>query len=888
MREHAQRWVFGGVAAGYAALVLSLLPWASQPGYDTPYLIGIHGVTICAANLCTVLLLVRQYRIDGQPYLLALTAAYLLAALLVLPVALSFPEAFGAGQLMGHETTSAILFLSWRVSFAVLVLFGVILGVRGVEATPRTSRGSAALAVVLGTALVAAATISAAFAWHMRPLEGGRFNISSFVAGWLVVALSLAGVLMIFRTRTHTRPMFGWLALMLTATLADMALSTVSGGRYSLGWYVSRCSTVISSYLLLPYLAAEFARGLKDRPAAARFYTYIGAVALAVCAVLIRYFLLPWVGTGLLYTSLFGAVAVAVWMGGWRPGVVTCVLGYALALLFVKPAGGILDFGSAADIFGVLVYGLSCGLIIALGHNMRAARVRFQKSQEAAVQGYSILKALRGTDGRIVDFVIEYVNPRGALLAKQTPEAAVGRPLTEVLPGVVSAGVFASFINVCETGEPLETEVRYEQDGVVGWFRNMVVKVDDGVAISYFDVTHAKRMERELAHRAHQLERADSNKSQFLATLSHELRNPLAPLRNGLAILKRRGNAENADMLAMMDRQLSQLVRLVDDLLDVSRIDRGKIDLKRERVAVDAVVSAAIETARPAIDAKSHELTVRFAQKSLFVEGDPVRLAQIVSNLLINAAKFTPPKGHIELGMQADNGEAAISVRDNGVGIDADQLPRVFEMFVQLETQTDHAGGLGLGLALVKSLVELHHGRVEARSGGIGKGAEFTVHLPLSQAAGEPATAHHVSGTSAGGRRVMVVDDNEDGAQTMGALLSAGGHDVRVFYGALEALAAATESPPEIAFIDLNMPGMDGFELARKMRDLPSGQQIRLIAVTGMGREADVMRTRASGFDAHLTKPADPEKLLEFAAYAGADAHTVVPFPRELEKRRGT
>jgi CheY-like chemotaxis protein len=312
------------------------------------------------------------------------------------------------------------------------------------------------------------------------------------------------------------------------------------------------------------------------------------------------------------------------------------------------------------------------------------------------------------------------------------------------------------------------------------------------------------------------------------------------------------------------------------------------VDLKRERVALDAVVSAAIETARPSIDAKSHELVVRFAQRSQYVEGDPIRLAQIVANLLINAAKFTPPKGRIELGMHTEESEVVISVRDNGVGIEPDQLPRVFEMFVQLETQRDHAGGLGLGLALVRSLVELHHGRVEAHSAGLGKGSEFIVRLPLAQPATEAGAARIAAGAAGGsGRRVMVVDDNEDGAQTMGALLTAAGHDVRVFYDATEALAAATLSSPEIAFLDLNMPGMDGFELARKIRELPSGQQIRLIAVTGMGREADLMRTRVAGFDAHLTKPADPEKLLEFAA-AGADAHTVVPFPRDLEKRRGT
>jgi signal transduction histidine kinase/ActR/RegA family two-component response regulator len=887
MRELGARWVFGAVAVAYAALLLLLLPWASQPGFDSPYLIGIYGVAICVADLCTVLFLLRQYRLDGQPFLLALSAAYLLSALLVLPVSLSFPDAFGPGQYFGHDTTSAILFLSWRVGSAALLLAGVLLGIRGGRSTPQESRTGGIVLTVLATLGLAAVMLSASLAWHIQPLAGGHFNSSSFVAGWLVVVMSLAGVILVFGTRSHSRPIFGWLALMLTASFADMMLSTISGARHSLGWYVSRCSTVVSSYLLLAFLAWEFARGLKDRPAAARIYSYVGAIAVAVCAVLLRYFMFPWAPTGLLYTTLFGAVAIAVWMGGWGPGVVSALLGYLLALLFVKPPAGGFIISGVGDWLGLALYALSCGLIIALGHSMRAARVRFQKSQEAAVQGYSILKALRNAEGKIIDFVVEYVNPRGAALAKQTPEAAVGRRLTEVLPGVVSAGVFSSFCNVCETGEPLEAEVRYEQDGIVGWFRNMVVKVDDGVAISYFDVTHAKRLERELAHRAHQLERADSNKSQFLATLSHELRNPLAPLRNGLAILKRRGGGESEDMLAMMDRQLGQLVRLVDDLLDVSRIDRGKIDLKRERVAVDAVVSASIETARPSIDAKSHELVVRFAQKSLHVEGDPVRLAQIVSNLLINAAKFTPPKGRIELGMQAGDGEVAISVRDNGIGIERDQLPRVFEMFVQLETQRNQGstgtGGLGLGLALVKSLVELHHGRVEAHSDGIGSGSEFIVRLPLAQAAGEPVTARVVPGVATSGRRVFVVDDNEDGADTMGALLSANGHDVRVFYAAVEALAAADASAPEIAFLDLNMPGMDGFELARRLRDLPSGQQIRLIAVTGMGREADVMRTRAAGFDAHLTKPADPEKLLELAAGA-LDAHTVVPFVRRITR----
>lgn len=888
MRELAHRWVFGSVAIVYAALILAFLPWAAQPGYDTPYLIGIYGVAISLADIWIVVFLLRQHHREGHRYLLALSAAYLLSAILVLPLALSFPGAFGPGQSFGHDSTSAILFQCWRVGSSALLLLGVFLGVRERPAAELGRKRCFEMLGALGATLLAAfAIVVAARTWHLEPMVEGRFSSSSFVSGWLVVAMSLAGVVLIFRTGSQRRPLFGWLALVLTATCADMILSTVSGARHSLGWYVSRCSTVISSYLLLAYMTAEFARDLRDRPIAAHVYSYVGAIAVAICSVLIRYFLFPWAPTGLLYTTLFGGVAIAVWMGGWGPGVLCAALSYYLALVFIKTPIGVFGFGGTQDWLGLAAYALSCGLIIALGHSMRASRVRFQKSQEAAVQGYSILRALRGKDGKISDFIIDYVNPRGAALAKQTPEAAVGRRLTEVLPGVVSAGVFSSFCDVAETGQPLEAEVRYEQDGVVGWFRNMVVKVDDGVAISFFDITHAKRLERELAQRAMQLERADSNKSQFLATLSHELRNPLAPLRNGLAILKRRGTPDQADMLAMMDRQLGQLVRLVDDLLDVSRIDRGKIELKRERVAVDAVVSAAIETARPSIDTKSHELVVRFAQKAMFVDGDALRLAQIVSNLLINAAKFTPPKGRIELALQAADGQAQISVRDNGIGIDPEQLPRVFEMFVQLESPRDQ-GGLGLGLALVKSLVELHDGHVEARSGGPGTGAEFIVRLPLSRTAGDVVASTLITPAKARGRRVLVVDDNEDGARTLGALLDSNGHDVAVYFNGRDALAAAAKTPPEIAFLDLNMPDMDGFALARALRELPSGQVMRLIAVTGMGRETDVARTRAAGFDAHLTKPADPDRLFELAASAGADSHTVVSFSRDLEKRRGT
>jgi signal transduction histidine kinase/ActR/RegA family two-component response regulator len=873
------------VAIGYGALVLLLLPWVAAPIEVPPHTIGVYGLAVCGADLCTAVLLIRQYRQEGHGYLLVLLSAYLLAGLLVLPMAFSFPDAFVAGRIMGGESTAAVLFLTWRILSAVLLFTAVMFGIQDAPPHEGAVRPRRLMFIALLTMAAAVVCLVLSLTLPIAPVSQDRFNLSSFVVGGLVATISLAGAVVAFATRSRAGSLFGWVALVMVATVGEMLLSTVSGGRYTVGWYVSRCITVVSSYLLLTYLAADFARGLQHRPDAARKYSYVAAVALAVCAVLLRFFLAPWLGASSRFGLLFGAVAIAVWLGGWRPGVLTAVLGYVLVQAFLTPDD--LTTLDAADFMGLLLYAMSCAVIIALGHNLRAARERsrlaeerFRKSQEAAIQGYGMLRAVRDESGRVRDFIIEYVNPRGAALARQTPELVVGRRLTEVLPGVTRNHVLDTLRDVCETGRPLEVELRYEQDGRSGWFRNMMVKVDDGVAVSFFDVTRAKRLENELAQRAYLLERADSNKSRFLATLSHELRNPLAPLRNGLAILRKHGSPEYANVIAMMDRQLRQMVHMVDDLLDVSRIDRGKIELRRERVPVDAVVSAAIDTARPNIDAKAHELVVRFAQKALHVEGDPVRLAQIVANLLINAAKFTSPKGRIELSLRDVDTQLEITVRDNGVGIEPAELPRVFEMFVQLGQGADGAGGLGLGLALVKSLVELHGGRVEARSDGRGTGAEFTVRLPLAAAPAESSPTLAVTVATPSLRRVLIVDDNEDAARTLAALLAAQGHEVNVFFNARDALEFAAASLPDVAFLDLNMPMLDGFALAQRLRLLPGGSAVRLVAVTGMGRQEDHVRSREAGFDIHLTKPADPDVVLRIAALDSYPDAKVVPFTR--------
>ncbi|HEX7054665.1 MAG TPA: ATP-binding protein [Burkholderiales bacterium] len=375
--------------------------------------------------------------------------------------------------------------------------------------------------------------------------------------------------------------------------------------------------------------------------------------------------------------------------------------------------------------------------------------------------------------------------------------------------------------------------------------------------------------EAELKERARQLQRADTNKSQFLAVMAHELRNPLAPLRTGLALLRlQREDPATRETHDMMERQIGQLTRLIDDLLDVSRMDRGKLELRAERVAIEAVMRTAIDTARPNIDAKGHSLVVRHPPQPLYVEGDPVRLAQVVSNLLNNAAKFTPPNGRIELASRAEGGTALIVVSDNGIGIPAEHLKEVFDMFVQLDTaNVTAAGGLGLGLTLARSIVERHRGSIEARSAGRGRGAEFIVRLPLAAAPGEQGKAREARPQPPPARRrVLVVDDNVDAAQTLAQYLRMDGHRVESALDGEAALRIAEVLHPDVAFIDLNMPRMDGVEVAKRLRVTAWGKHARLVALTGMGQPADIARTREAGFDEHITKPADLKRVARLAA----------------------
>ena len=359
---------------------------------------------------------------------------------------------------------------------------------------------------------------------------------------------------------------------------------------------------------------------------------------------------------------------------------------------------------------------------------------------------------------------------------------------------------------------------------------------------------------------------ADRRKDDFLAMLAHELRNPLAPIRNSLQILRLAGPQEPAtqQVSAVLERQVNHMVRLVDDLLEVSRITRGKIELRKERVTLQAVLLNAVEASRPLVDAGRHRLKIEQAVPPLDLEADPVRLAQVFSNLLNNAARYTEPGGDIAMWVRREGDWALVSVRDTGAGIPPAMLLRVFDLFTQVARPPGGPqGGLGIGLTLVKSLTEMHGGSVEARSEGLGCGSEFIVRLPLASAA-PPAAVAATPAADGGalGHRILVMDDNRDAADSLAMLLGLLGGDVRVAYGGSEALQRLQEFTPTVVVLDIGMHEMDGHELARRLRALPAFAQLPLVALTGWGQEADRRRSREAGIDHHLTKPADLDALV--------------------------
>jgi signal transduction histidine kinase len=386
------------------------------------------------------------------------------------------------------------------------------------------------------------------------------------------------------------------------------------------------------------------------------------------------------------------------------------------------------------------------------------------------------------------------------------------------------------------------------------------------------------RLNRQLQESNRELVEADRRKNDFLAILAHELRNPLAPISNAIDILQRIGPQDPTlvKMRDMIGRQVRHLTRLVDDLLDVSRITQGKIHLRTEALDLCLVVKRAVEAHMPVIEARRHRVEVRVPDDPVMAQGDAVRLAQVVGNLVNNAAKYTPEGGRIEVTLVAADGSAAITVRDNGIGIEGEYLAHVFELFGQVKNPRPHShDGLGIGLSLVQRLVGMHGGRVEARSDGVGQGSEFTVRLPTmpnETAAADAAAAPPPQVAGLAGRRILIVDDAADCRESLALALELAGSEVRTAADGVAALDAAALFEPDIVLLDLRMPKMDGYEAAKRLRAAPRGGELVLVALTGLGQPEHVEKSRLAGFDAHATKPYELASLLKLIAQVAAPA----------------
>ena len=501
--------------------------------------------------------------------------------------------------------------------------------------------------------------------------------------------------------------------------------------------------------------------------------------------------------------------------------------------------------------------------------------VRRSEARKTAVLE-SALDAIITIDhqGVIVEF-----NPAAEKMFGWARSEAIGKPLVDmIIPPSLKEKHRQGMIHYLATGEGPILDKRLEllglrSDGAEFPVELTVTRIAFGgppMFTGYIrDITERKRLEDELRGRAEELLAADRRKNEFLATLAHELRNPLAPIRNGLQIWRlRRTDPEVTDQVRdMMERQLSQMVRLVDDLLDLSRISRGTIELRKERIELASIVQHAVETSRPTIEQAGHNLTIDVPPSTIYLDADLTRMAQVFSNILNNAAKYTESGGQIRLSVHRLGDEAVVSVKDNGIGIPPEMIANVFDMFTQVDRDLQRSqGGLGIGLSIVKSVVEMHGGSVEANSDGHHMGSEFVVRLPvvLSVVKLQPEDEEPTRVSSR--RRVLVVDDNRDAALSLAMMLRFMGNESKTAYDGLEALEVAETFRPDLIFLDIGMPKLDGYDTARQIRAQPWGKHIVLVALTGWGQDDDRRKSQDAGFDLHMVKPIEPAALQKLLA----------------------
>jgi PAS domain S-box-containing protein len=732
--------------------------------------------------------------------------------------------------------------------------------------------------------------------------------------------------------------------------------------------------------------------------------TYALGFLTVVIAILVRWLLDPVMGDTLPLVTVFGAVAAAVWLGGYRLAIPITLIGYiACHYLFIEPRGT-LNLSRTSDIVGLVAYLFTCSLIIAFGEAARISHSRAHQRQEVfRVTLRSIGDAVITTD---IEARITYINGVAESLTGWSHEDALGQPLDRVFrivnevtrqpvenPAVraLRQGLVVGLANhtilikkdgsecpIDDSAGPIRNEqghvsgcvlifrdvtaqrlverekanqlltarllasiVESSDDAIIGksldgiiqtWNagaerlfgytseqavgrhisfvipperlseeEQIIASLKEGKRIEHYetervrsdgqritvsltispikddsgnvigaskiarDVTERKRLEDDLRRLATDLSAADRRKNEFLATLAHELRNPLAPMSNMLEVSKR-ANGDSEILKRAHDtieRQLDQMIRLVDDLLDWNRITHDRLELRRSEVELSSVIQQAVEVAHPLIDAASQRLILDLPSEPIYLNADRARLAQVFGNLLNNSSKYTGPEGTISLTAKRIDGEVLVAVKDNGAGIPQDKLDSIFDMFMQVDRTSEQSqAGLGIGLTLVKRLTEMHGGSIEARSDGAGQGSEFIVRLPIlskPDLLSQPETAVEPSPE----RRILIVDDNRDSADSLSMLLEITGNKTYMAHDGVEALEAIEKYRPEVVLLDIGLPRLDGHEVCRRVREKSWGKDIVIIALTGWGQEDDRRKSEEAGFNGHLVKPVDYDELLE-------------------------
>jgi PAS domain S-box-containing protein len=600
---------------------------------------------------------------------------------------------------------------------------------------------------------------------------------------------------------------------------------------------------------------------------------YALAVVFALVMAAARFALTPLLGHQAPVLPFVLVVAAAAYLGGRGPAFVAIIASAVAAhALFQQLVGA--EFATLAWAGHLTLFAIISALIAEVIHRLQRAEWALRDSEgrlRAILDRASAVVFLKDRDGRYL-----FVNEEFLRIFGMERQIAIGRTEFELFPRAVATELRDHDLRVWRGGLPFTSEETVPQKSGSHTYitTKFLLRGLDGNPYALCgiatDITNRKRVEDALRE-------SDRRKDIFLATLSHELRNPLAPIRHAARLLRTPtiSASEAQQARDIIERQSLHLSRLLDDLLDVSRITRGSLELRKETLDISTVISTALEAVRPVLEMRHHIVTLDVPAERMHVEADAVRLSQVLANLLTNAAKYTPPGGTILIEARHDlvGEEVVLRVVDNGNGIPADVLPRIFEMFSQGKSERQHAdGGLGIGLALVRGLLALHGGSIEARSEGPGRGSEFIARLP----AGYTIPFHETAGTpptaSASGicRKVLIADDNRDAADSLAILLQGDGHDVSKAYDGIEALEIAEALCPDVILLDIGMPGLNGYEVAEQVRAREWGRATTLIALTGWGQAEDKRRAVAAGFDHHVTKPVDPERLQALLSSARA------------------